>query len=154
MAEIKIEGLEALYKQMQELPLKVEKNIMRGALRAGQKTFLERARALVPVKSGALRKSLRIKTNSKRGLVTADLIAGNKVAYYAHMVERGTAKHFIKPKNKKALSFGGVAVEGAESPGAKKQPFMRPAFDAGNREAIDAVAAYVRERLPQELNKV
>ena len=69
MAEVKIEGLEALYKQMQELPLKVEKNVMRGALRAGQKTFLVRARALVPVKSGALRKSLRIKTNSKRGLV-------------------------------------------------------------------------------------
>ena len=154
MAETKIEGLEALYKQMQELPLKVEKNIMRGALQAGQEVFLERARELVPVKSEDLRNSLRIETSENAGEIAATLIAGDEKAYYAHIVEGGAARHFIKPKNKKALSFAGVAVEGVDHPGAKKQPFMRPAFDAGNREAIEAVAAYVREHLPQELNKV
>ena len=154
MADIKIEGLEALYKQLQELPAKIEQNVMRGALRAGQKTFLERARAGVPVKSGDLRNSLRIKTSSRRGHVTATLIAGDKKAFYAHMVERGTAAHFIKPKKRKSLFFAGLAREVVHHPGAQKKPFMRPAFDQGNREALEATAEYIRDRLPKEFNKL
>lgn len=148
-----ITGLAELHKALQELPAKIEGNIMRGAMRAGQKVILDAAKAKAPVKSGALRDSLRIKTRSKNGEVSATLVAGNKDAYYAHMVEFGTAQHFIKPKKFKSLFFAGLAREVVDHPGARPAPFMRPAFDGSSQQALTAVGDYIATRLPKEIKK-
>ena len=94
MSKLKIEGLSDLNKALQELPAKIERNILRGALREGSKEFLAKAREEVPKKSGALLKSLRVSARVKQGKVTATMTAGNKVAFYAHMVEFGTASFY------------------------------------------------------------
>jgi hypothetical protein len=65
MAETRIDGLSDLYKLMQELPGKVEGNIVRGALRAGQTVIKNAIQAKAPQKSGALRNSVRIRFKSK-----------------------------------------------------------------------------------------
>lgn len=153
MSEIQITGLKELNDLLQRLPAKIEANVLRGALRAGQKEILQAAKANVPVQSGDLRASLRIKTRSKKGVVSATLVAGNKKAYYARMVEFGTARHFIKPKNRKSLFFAGLAREVVDHPGAVASPFMRPAWDASQTAALEAFRAYVANRLPKELQK-
>ena len=153
MAEVKIEGLETLYKQLLDLPAKIEQNLVRDALRAGEKVFLDAAKSYVPVKSGDLRNSLRIVTGTEKGQVTSALIAGDKKAFYAHMVEFGTSAHLIKPKNKKSLLIGGKFAASADNPGAIEKPFMRPAFDAGYSESLAVVSEYIREHLPEELAK-
>lgn len=150
MAELSIQGLADLHAALQQLPAKLEKNILRGALRAGAKVMADSAKANVPKKSGALRKSIRVSASSKRGRVSATVKAGDKTAYYAHMVEFGTAAHRITPKNAKALGTPGGPRESVQHPGAKPKPFMRPAFDGASEAAVQASAEYIRARLDKE----
>jgi len=154
-SSVEIRGLAELHKTLQELPAKIERNGLRGGLRAGAKVLEGAAKARVPVKQGDLRSSIRVsmRTSSKTGTVRAQVKAGNKKAWYAHLVEFGTARHWIKPKNRKSLFFAGLAKEVVDHPGAKKKPFMRPAFDGQWRAALTAMADYIRTRLPKEIKK-
>lgn len=150
MADETILGGRQLAEFLQQLPVKVEKNIMRAALRAGAAVIREEAKAQVPIDSGALRRSLKVSTNTKNGRITAKLKVGGKLAPHAHLVEFGTKPHKIKPKRQQALSFGGTVAREVDHPGARPRPFMRPAFDSHSSEAVAAVAAKVRERLTNE----
>lgn len=147
--EIKVEGLSALYEILQSMPVKLEKNVMRGAIRAGSKPVAEDARRRAPVLAepdprrvaGALAKSVRImSTNARGGVVKGGVVAGGRIKvgrgkngaqadpFYAHMIEYGTVNH-------------------------APQPFMRPAIDTQAQAAIDATAAYIRDRVEAELSK-
>ena len=165
---VEIKGLAELHKTLQELPAKIEKNVLRGGLRAGARVLEEEAQRLVPVgipsgsarerygtAPGDLKKSIRVsvRTSSKTGAVRAQVKAGNKKAWYAHLVEFGTARHWIRPKNRKSLFLAGIFKEVIDHPGARPKPFMRPAFDGKARAAIDAMADYIRARLPREIKK-
>lgn len=59
-------------------------------------------------------------------------------------MEYGTAAHVIRAKKGRMLAVGVATVS---HPGARKQPFMRPAFDNKQREAVQAFADYLRKRL-------
>lgn len=151
--ELHVSGLSELDRLLKELPAKIEGNIMRGAVRAGAKVMETRAKELVPVDDGDLRDSIKVSTKSKRGQVSATVRAGGKKAFYAHMVEFGTARHFIKPRKRKSLFFAGMAREVVDHPGTSPKPFMRPALDNSQREAVDAAASYIRQRLEKEAAK-
>lgn len=163
---VEIRGLAELHKTLQELPVKIERNILRGGLRAGAKVMEAEAERLCPeglptmdsVKRGArrgeLKRSIRVSMRASKSTVRATLKAGNKIAWYAHLVEFGTARHWIKPKNRKSLFVAGLFKEVIDHPGARPKPFMRPAFDSKWRAAIDAMASYVRDRLPKEFRKL
>ncbi len=161
-----IKGGKELAEALSTLPDKLARNILRGAMRAGAAKYRNRARDICPIEPpsaanaykktlgwspGALKRSLRVGVRVQPGgTVLATVKAGNKVAYYAHMVEFGTAAHWIKPKNAKALVIGGNLREAVHHPGARKNPFMRLTFDSGAQEAVDAVADYIRQRLTVE----
>lgn len=164
--DITITGLVELNEMLQELPAKIEANILRGALRAGQKRILDDAKARCPVAlpnmkniqlygayRGALRDSIRISTKLKDGTVTVSVKAGNKVAYYAHMVEYGTRPHEELPSGAHSLFMAGLFKAQISHPGAVAKPFMRPAFDNNAQAALEAAADYMRERIPKELDK-
>lgn len=183
---VEIKGLKELDAVLKSLPEKIEQNVMRGAIRAGQKIMIdavrEKLRTNQSIKSGALEKSLRIRFDrkaKKRGWLNAKVIAGDKEAYYAHMVEFGTAAHFISIKedvkpNKQTrrgerkysyrtinnmVKRGSLVIgkhfvgQSVSHPGARPKPFMRPTFDESQQAAIEAFAEYVRKRLPRELKK-
>ncbi len=151
MADIAVEGLAELERDLQQFVTKLQRNVLRASLRAGAKVFLEEARRQVPVgKSGALRRSLKLSVRTRRGVPVAYVRAGDKTAWYAHLVEFGTAAHYIKPKRRKSLFFASLAREVVNHPGAKKRPFMRPAFDQGSPGAIKAMSAYMRRRIERE----
>jgi HK97 gp10 family phage protein len=168
-SELRIEGLAELDKMLKTLPATIEGNVMRGGLRAGTKIFADLAKAAVPVDDGDLKKSVRVRTRNRRGQLSASVVAGNKKAWYAHLIEFGTASFYegrgktvgkpyeIKPSKKsksKALKFGDNFAASVTHPGIKPQPFMRPALDDGSADAVEAMAEYIRRRLPQELAKV
>lgn len=133
---------------LQSLPVKMEKNINRSALRAGAAVMLKEVRERIPVASGALRDSARITTRAKGAGVSASVKVGNFQAWYAHLVEFGTRPHVIKPKEPGgALQFGGQTTRSVQHPGTRARPFMRPAADAGFVPAVAAVKAKIRERL-------
>ena len=154
MSEIEVTGLAGLQALLDELPARIEGNVVRGGLRAAAKVVEAEAKRLCPGgKSGDLRDSIRVTLRSKHGHISATVKAGNARAFYAHMVEFGTARHWIKPKNRKSLFVAGLLREAVDHPGAKKEPFMRPAIDGKADEAIDAMAAYLRDRIPKEIDK-
>lgn len=162
---VHVKGLEDLQKLLDILAPRIEKNIMRGALRAGANVIKKEAQNNVPVGpaskegarlygayAGALRDSVRVSTKSKRGKVTATVKAGGKTkkgadVFYAHMVEYATSSHVIKSKPGKALKFGNVTVKEVAHPGTKSQPFMRPALDARAQDAVIAAGNYIKQRL-------
>lgn len=155
MAEQFVHGMAELGKALEQLPIKLERNVMRGAMRAGAKVQLAKAEQEVPVEAdgphpGALRDSLRIRTSSRGGVVKAIVTAGGKRAFWARWVEFGTAAHFIKPKDRKSLFFAGLAREVIHHPGAKKKPFMRVAMDSTVGAVLAAVGEYIRRRLTKE----
>ena len=148
--ERNISGGRELDAFLQTLAVKVEKNIMRSALRAGANVFKDEAKANVPVDLGDLRRSIRVTTGAKGGQVTASVKAGNKKAFYWRFVEFGTAAHKIAPKNGRALAIGGKVVRAVNHPGARAKPFLRPALDAKAEMALRAIGVQIRARLTKE----
>ncbi len=154
--EIRIDGLADLQRQLDELPARLERNVLRGALRAGARVIQDEAKRHVPVKSGALRDSIRVSMRVRGGLVQAFIRAGGRgkgEPFYAHLVEFGTSAHEERPKGAKSLFFAGVFSSVINHPGAQEKPFMRPAFDGGAPRALDAVVDYLTTRIPRELGK-
>ncbi len=151
--EAKFSGLKELEQVLSTLPTKLQNNVLRGALRAAAKPVAEEARRRVPVKSGRLRDSIRVTAGIRNNLPKSKVIAGGKGtkksvgAWYAHMVEGGTAAHVIVARRGKTLWINNVPVgKAVNHPGARKQPFMRPAIDARQRDAIEAFKAHVAKR--------
>lgn len=168
--EIAVQGLAELDALLKSLPARMEANILRGAVRAGQRVVADRAASLVPVDSGALRKSVRVKTDFRalrRGMVRADVVAGDKNAWYAHLIEFGTGQHYsgtgssskrapytVRPVRRDgALYFGGTIRKAVTHPGIRPQPFMQPAAELLDDAALAAFVSYINKRLPRELAK-
>lgn len=180
--EFEVNGLSDLYAALQELPVRIERNITRGGLRAGVAVFRDEARANVPKDSGFLRKSIKsesdVRYGKAYGYVRIDRNKGG--AFYAHMLEFGTASYYAgsgrskrqpyripkatigrkKTANTvaKRLKFntpGGFVIRNAViHPGIKPTFFMRKAFDRKQKEAMEAFRAYVENRLPIEVAKL
>jgi HK97 gp10 family phage protein len=160
-----VAGLSELQNALDTLTTKLQQNIMRGALRSGAKVIQQHAKSIVPAETttegkayalslgwqpGALKKSIKISARLKAGHVEAKVKAGNRQAFYAHMVEFGTAAHWIRPKNGKTLVIGGQHVSAVYHPGARKNPFMRISADSKAHAAVEQVADYIRTRLTAE----
>lgn len=171
MLEVKIKGFAELDKALRELPDKIERNIVRSALRAGAKVIEAEAKAQAPVKDGDLRDSIRSSVRLRRGVPVATIKTD---LWRARFIEFGTAQHLISAtgkvyKNtrrgekllsaaslnyrieKKVLAIGArILGETVVHPGSRKIPFMRTALDLAAHAAIQAFGAQVKKRLTKE----
>jgi len=123
MSDVRVKGLSDLNKFLQQLPAKMEQNVLRGALRAGANVIKDEAKRLAPVsapnsrnkkrygfRAGTLRDSIRVSARVKNGRVTASVYAGGQTksgaeVYYASWVEFGTAAHAIVAKGAKGKNI-------------------------------------------------
>lgn len=127
-----------LQRNLNKFTEKLQKKIAKKALKKGAEVILHRARALVPVDTGALAGSLKIRAftsgyKTRRG---ADLIGV--------VIEPGTRKELgIAPDDPyyypAVLEYGGQHGEYR-----RPMPFLRPAFDSGKAEADRVIAAEIR----------
>lgn len=145
-----VTGLKELQAFLDQLPAKIEANIMRSALRAGANVVLAEVKINVPEKTGVLKAGLKVGTRSRRGVVTATVKAGGKHGHLAKWIEFGAAAHFIKPKTAKSLFFAGLMRDGVDHPGIKPKPFMRPALDSQSQAALLAVGEAIKKRLTKQ----
>jgi hypothetical protein len=142
---VHVKGLSDLQRFLDALPPKIEKNVLRGSLRAGiSQAILPAARANIRSVSGKTSKSLKVRTDARGGQVTASLYTK---LYTARFLEYGTKPHIIRPKNGKALAIGGLFVAAVEHPGARATGFMRRALDTRAKDAVVAAAEYMKTRL-------
>jgi hypothetical protein len=92
---------------------------------------VEGAKRRVPVRTGKLKQSIRVRHNSmKRTTVGA--------MYYGIFIEKGTKAHSIKPKKARSLVFQGrhgtIFAKKVNHPRVGARPFAAPAA----REALQA----------------
>lgn len=153
-----VKGLDDLLKVMSELPLRVNKNAMRSALRAGAVLIADDARRRVPTITGQLKASIRVETYIWPGGPVALIKAGSRDTVYAI----GKKGRKTKAKYKTVGAGGKVTYHVAyyapwvewgthKKPG---HPFMRPAFDGMKKPAFQAIGDYLAKRLPEELAKL
>jgi HK97 gp10 family phage protein len=147
VSDVHVKGLAELQKFLDQLPAKMEKNVVRGSLRAGMKEILPVAKQNCSKVSGLLADGLKLSTSSRGGKVTASIKAKGKHGFIAPWVEYGTKAHNIAAKKNGFLSFGGIFAKSVDHPGAKPHPFLRPALDQQAQSAVIAAAEYMKNRL-------
>lgn len=148
MADAIVKGLAELNAFLQAVPVKVEKNVLRGMLRAGMNTVKPVAQQNIHSVSGLLAKGLKVGTRARGGRVTATLRVTGRHASIAHLLEfTGAKPHQITAKVAKALGLSGGAYRSVRHPGFAKHPFMRPALDQQQRAAVVAAGEYAKTRL-------
>lgn len=122
-----------LLQAMKDLPIRVQKNIMVGATRAGANVVRDEAKRRVPVKFGGLKKSIgttrrRSKDRSEVSFGVSPRKGGKNASFYGRFIELGTSKMSAKP-------------------------FLRPAAETKVSEVLVASKKYIAKRLPQEVAK-
>lgn len=156
-----IKGGRELQEYLNTLPAKIEKNLMKAALRQGANVILEAARQNAPSETGALRRSIKVSTGGRSGEAKAIIRAGGKTSmgknkgsrdvWYALLVEYGTAPHSITVgQDSKALGVPNKPVHTVSHPGAAPRPYMRPAIDEKADAAVRKVGEILRQRLSTE----
>lgn len=139
-----VKGLAEVDRFLAQLPGKMQRNVMRGALRAGTRELRDAASENVNSISGALAKSYRLTTRVRGTVVTSSVVSSH---YTAQWVEYGTKPHVIRARDGGALAIGGNLYESVMHPGARAKAPMRRAMDERAGAAIVAAGTYIRDRL-------
>lgn len=142
-----VKGLKELDEVLEQAPPKIQRNVLRGSLRAGMNVVKPVAQSNVHSESGLLAAGLKVGTRARGTTVTANLKATGAHAHVAPWVEYGTKPHTIKASPGKAMMIGGMYVQSVEHPGARPHPFMRPALDSQAQAAVIGAAEYMKARL-------
>ena len=150
------------------LPANLERNVLRGALKAGADVIAEGARE--NCRSPEVLPTIKTTSRAEPGIVTAKVITKGEGAYIAPWLEYGTDPHFISvdpelsggrtARRLNRLTKGGntdIAVtlviggkpvgKTVHHPGAKRYPFMRPALDERESAAIAAIGNHIAGKM-------
>lgn len=144
---VKLEGFEELYKELEQLPDNIKKNVAGKVVRSGSTVVLKDARRRAPRRTnqwegmkyknepGTLKKGIKVQRARKQPRwIVRDQIGFSNKAWYGRLVELG---HKLVRKGKQI---------GFVSP----RPFLRPAFDNN----VSNILTAMREKLAEELKKL
>jgi len=130
----RVQGAARLRKVLRDLPATMTAEI-RAAVRIGAEDILRTATALVPEKSGATSRALKIRYS--RDKLAATIGTHDREAPLAHLIEFGTAAG-------ERTSAAGTKYQ---HPGTKPQPFLLPAYERHRRNAFRLMRAAVANSL-------
>jgi len=136
--------------------------VLRGAARSGAKVIAEEAKDRCV--SSEVRNGIKVNTSADDNRAVARVRVKGKGAYKAPWLEYGTSKHFISVDDSQRgglgirkindeVKAGSLVIAGqfvgktVEHPGARPHPFMRPALDAKESEAIKSAQTYIDKRV-------
>lgn len=134
--KVQLIGMKDLQDNLGRFPADIERGALVRGIKAGANLILQEAKSRVPVLTGALKRGLKIKMLTKKGvaaLIGADKQSGGP---HAHLVEFGTQPHMITSGTKTVLH-----------PGARPHPFLFPSLEAKRSEAIEAVRREVQSEI-------
>lgn len=138
--KVKVEGAAELKKALEQLAPKLQRKVLRKALRAGARPILKRTKATAPVDQGLLKRALTIRAlkTRKRGLVGVKITTGRK-APHAHLVELGTAERRTK--------------SGKYTGSVKPMNFMGKAANEEFSNAVAIVSSVLATEIPKEMKR-
>lgn len=156
-------GGSAVRRMMATLPADLERKVLRGAARAGAGVIAEEARA--NSRSRLVAGHIRIKTAGEIGHVVSTIYVDDPWARSIGIwAEYGTDPHYITVDDSQRegrtatrinrLAKDGVLVINGQPvgmtvfhPGAQAYPFMRPALDMREADAVAAAQTYINSRV-------
>lgn len=163
---VTIKGRDALRRTLaDQLPKRIAK-VLEGAVRAGANVIAEEARERC--ENNQVRAAIKVKVvgATDQPKVIAKVQTRGPGAYMAPWLEYGTSPHFIAVRdasdrkglsvnaiNRKAKKEGTLVIGGqpvgpvVHHPGARAHPFLRPAFDTSESEAIAAAQSYIERKM-------
>lgn len=157
MAEFQhIAGLKELQTALKELPDRIAKNVLRGAVNAGATVIKKETASRAPVFTGSVSQGHPPVGTLKRAVYQKqikELSGPFKQTFYVG-VRKG--KQFQKQGKKGNLSQDAWYAKFVEFGTANMpaKPFMRPAFEAKKEEAVSAIKTYLEKRIPEEAAKL
>ena len=152
---------------MNRIPAEIEDKVLRGAARAAATVVAEEAK--LRTQSSEVRGAIKVASRKEApGRIVAKVQVKGPGAYLAPWEEWGTAPHLIsvdesqrrgmsigrinrlakEPDANHSLVIGGKFVgRTVMHPGARPHPFLRPALDLKEAEAIAAAQSYISTRV-------
>ena len=138
--DIKIEGFEEVFKTLDKLDDKLQKKVMRPALRAGATVIKKSAQAKSPVGKGP-----GAGKNKKHIKVKALKRSRNTIGV---MIQTGTREQLNIPRDE--FGYYPMILEyGSQK--QKKQPFMKPALEQNHAKATNVIGKKVKSGLEKLL---
>jgi HK97 gp10 family phage protein len=154
MEGIQLNGVSETKEALRALDTKVQKSLIRKALRAGSKIVLAQAKANAPSNTGNLRSNLRIRSGkAKKGTIALTVGAsakgfkghGNKNAFYLSFVEYG---YRTRPR---------ISKEHGKAPGGRRQVegqhFIERAYESEKETAVETMTDTLIDLIQQEATK-
>jgi len=157
-----VRGKSSVRQFMAGLPAEIERKLLRGAGRAAARVVADDAKQRCV--SSDVRDAIKTRVGAADGRIVAKVQVRGPGAYIAPWLEYGTAPHFISVDdsqregrsvgriNRQAKS-GSLVINGQfvgstiHHPGARPHPFLRPALDTKQGEAIAAAQGYINSRV-------
>lgn len=151
-----MEGLKELEQMLDKLSKSMAKTVLRNALKKAGQPIAEAAKSMVPTgPTGNLRDSITVSTKLRRSQrpggyrdrTAVNVYVGNDYTKgpHAHLVEFGTGmRKLARPR---AIRLGEKVVLITHTGQMPATPFMRPAFDATKKKALDIFVKEVAAQL-------
>lgn len=132
---VKIEGFDKIRHTLAKLARLTNRDAVEDSLLQGAEVIAAEARNLVPVRSGNLRSSIAVVTNSRN------------VNFSGGSLSNGTYQVYIGPLQGKGQPHDGFYGHMIEFGTVKMaaQPFIRPAFDAQADRAINVTIKHISD---------
>lgn len=133
--EVGLEGMKELNKALKQLPDKLQERAIKNAMADGARAIRDEAKRRAPVDDGDLRDSIvvsrTVQVKGRRQSVKGGVVIGIKGAprFYAHIAEFGTSRQTA-------------------------QPFLRPAFDAKQEEALKRIGPKLGKEIEKQARKL
>ncbi len=148
---ITLEGGPALDKALTELEARVSRKIVSASLRSGAKVVQRQAQSLSPERTGALRKSIKVKAGRvKRGSGTTSINVGTGKKWFVGDQFYGAFQEFGWRAGKRPSKKSG-ADNRPQMPG---EHFMEYAYDTRAAQAVAVIVADAKQRIDEAVNQV
>lgn len=157
MAELQhVAGLKELQKALKELPDRIAKNVLRGAVNAGATVIRKEVQTRAPVYTGPVSQGHPPPGTLKRAVYQKQIKELSNLFKQTAFVGVRKGKQYRKQGKNGNLSQDAYYARFVEFGTANMpaKPFIRPAFEAKKEGATSAIKAYLEKRIPEEVAKL
>ena len=153
MLKIKVEGYQEAKAILDELPNNMQKKMLRSALKSSSKPFVKGAQSRVPVKSGTLKKQLKVVSFRDKSAPKSEVDVAVKHVfsrskkkkavneYYGKFVHEGTADPRYPKKKGGVLVFtlpNGDKVFARHVKGLKPRPYIEESYQENYEKVVSS----------------
>jgi HK97 gp10 family phage protein len=156
MQKFQVQGMPELLKMLATLEPKLSRKVLRKAIRKAAQPIRDAARAKAPVKTGKLRKSIRLRAAKRlmRGSVGIVVEAGGKDftgdTFYGSFIEYGFLQNpVVRLDDGRIISVTRRMARRMERKQIPARPFMRPALDENRSRFFSIVRDEVERGIEQ-----